>query len=76
MQPAGEKAAAVIPLRWPSKVFKHSPESLLQSLAVRSLEPVSTIAASGEKTAAKIRPRWPSKVFKHSPESLLQSFAV
>ena len=49
---------------------------LLQSLAVRSEDAVTTSSPSGEKTAVHNGPRCPFRFPRHSPEALLQSLAV
>jgi len=58
------------------KVCVHAPLEVLQSLAVPSLDVVSTDASSAEKTAECTAPAWPLNVCTQLPVSTFQSLAV
>ena len=75
-RPSGESTAEKTLLSWLRGVRRHSPDSMHQSLAVRSSEAVQTERLSGERTAELTMRSRPRSVRKHSPDTRLQSLAV
>mmetsp|Transcript_77984 Transcript_77984/g.206967 ORF Transcript_77984/g.206967 Transcript_77984/m.206967 type:complete len:225 (-) Transcript_77984:124-798(-) len=56
--------------------LSQSPLLTFQSLAVPSMDPVTSCAPSGEKASEHTLPRWPLNSRRHSPSATRQSLAV